>query len=69
MNWMSRWWHQRDHYDWMIVYLTNQSLLAVTRFMLAVLTPSMAAIPVLHIGPLGVLGQHARLAGPPIGCR
>ena len=47
MGWMSRWWRQRDHYDWMVAYLTNNDLLATTRSMLAVLTPSMAAVPAI----------------------
>ena len=47
MNLLRRWWRLRDHYDWILTYIRGHRLLPLTRFMLATLTMSMAAVPTI----------------------
>ena len=55
MGWIPRWWHQGDHYDWIVAYMREHRLIAGWRLILATgnvsLSVALAALTASADGP------------------
>ncbi len=58
MDWIRPWWQQPDHYRWLSSYLDGHNLQRFTRYMMAAIVVSLAAVPLLMwlsaSGPTGL---------------
>lgn len=71
MHWLSKWWNQPDHFDWLSGYLQTRGLATPLRRALAVVAASLALVPINALwGPTWVdrriglvLAVAASLAG------
>jgi diguanylate cyclase (GGDEF)-like protein len=50
VDWISRWWRQPDHYQWLSGYLAARKLLNLARFTMAAVVASLSVPPLLMLG-------------------
>ncbi|WP_162625488.1 GGDEF domain-containing protein [Mycolicibacterium llatzerense] len=62
MHWLRRWWHQPDHFNWIMAYIKTRGLAGLVRTMVAIVTCVSGLLPlVLMTLDGGPTGDRSRL--------